>query len=42
MKELSEESEIAILVLLARAVQWPEALDWLAVAPLARTQSERR
>src|SRR5215470_15995044 len=34
--------KIAVLLLLARAAQWPEALDWLAVAPLARTQSERR
>src|SRR5215468_11743659 len=34
--------KIAVLLLLAREAQWPEALDWLAVAPLARTQSERR
>src|SRR5215467_7269617 len=33
--------KIAVLLLLAREAQWPEALDWLAVAPLARTQSER-
>src|SRR5262249_7240284 len=34
--------KIAVLLLLAREAQWPGALDWLAVAPLARTQSERR
>src|SRR5215468_8916355 len=33
--------KIAFLLLRAREAQWPEALDWLAVAPLARTQSER-
>src|SRR5215510_14123700 len=34
--------KIAVLLLLAREAQWPGALDWLAVAPLARAQSERR
>ena len=31
--------KIAVLLLLAREAQWPEALDWLAVA--ARSNSER-
>jgi len=34
--------KIAVLLLLAREAQWPEALDWLAVAPLALSSSERR